>query len=348
MTPEPAAASSAALAVEKLTVRYGPLLANDGVDFAVHYGEVHAVLGENGAGKSTLMNVLAGLQQPDEGRLLRNGKPVRLKSPRKAARLGIGMIHQHEMLVDRLTVVENIVLGGQRGLRRLDLSEAADRLTQLGRQTGLAVEPWEYVEHLSPGARQRVEILKLLWRDARVLILDEPTSVLAPPEVEPFLDVIANLARAGRAVVLITHKLDEALRVADRITVMRGGRVVACRPGGASTMELARLMVDRPLATALPRGAQPPGMPVIEANGITVRDRRRRRLVLENIDLAVRAGEIVGIAGVDGNGQTELAEVIAGLRPFQAGSLRLIQFLRVSGVTPTAAHVSAELTCGRK
>lgn len=298
------------------------VVANAGIDLAIAPGEVLALLGENGAGKSTLMQVLAGLYRPDAGTILIDGAPADLRSPGDAIARGIGMVHQHFRLVESFTVTENVLLGW--GQPRFLLRPATDhaRVAQIAAAHGLAVEPRAAVRQLSVGERQRVEILKMLYRDARVLVLDEPTAVLTPQEVAPLFAAVRRIVADGRAVVFISHKLDEVLAIADRIVVLRAGRVAGeVRPGQTTARALARLMVghevDRP-----PRPAAAPGATVLELRGVDATGDHGRR-VLHAISLTVRAGEIVGVAGVAGNGQRELAEVVAGLRPPSAGEVRL-------------------------
>jgi len=315
------------LEAKDLTVKYGDFLANDRVNLALRAGEVHAVLGENGAGKSTLMNVLIGLQQPSGGHLERDGREVRFAGPQDATTARIGMVHQHSMLVEQLSVVDNVALGLERGLGRVPLKRLSAELSAIADQYGFEVDPWAEVSTLSPGERQRVEILKLLHRQAEVLILDEPTSVLAPQEVRPLLHALRRLADGGRSVVLITHKLAEVAEVADCITVLRAGRVVLQRPmQGADATELAHCMVGSE-AQAKPQteGSEirvPFGEPVIAYEGVKVAA-AAGRAPLEGVDLTVRAGEIVGVAGVDGNGQQALADCLAGLSSVTQGRLAL-------------------------
>lgn len=307
-----------------ITVRYGDFVANDGVDLRLLGGQIHAVLGENGAGKSTLMNVLCGLQLPAAGEILVRGREVRFSKPFDATASGVGMVHQHGMLVERMTVVENVVLGTGSGMAGVDLVAQADRLSAISKRVGLGVEPFAQVQDLSPGERQRVEILKLLHRDAHIIILDEPTSVLAPLEIQPFLKLLRTLAEEGRTVVLITHKLDEVVQVAEMITVLRGGRVVASQPlADASTHELAELMMGTASAPMAQRSAMPTTDVIgIELQGVSVKP-SHGSIGLHEASLAVHAGEIVGVAGVDGNGQHALAEAIAGLLPVQSGQLHI-------------------------
>lgn len=308
-----------------ITVRYGDFVANHDVRLSLRRGEIHAVLGENGAGKTTLMNVLAGLQKPSSGRLMRNGAELTLHSPADAIAAGIGMVHQHSMLVERMTVVENVVLGRHAGLQSLGLKEEAAQLTELSTRAGLGVEPLATVSTLSPGERQRVEILKLLRCNANIIILDEPTSVLAPLEIAPFLTLLRNLAASGRAIVLITHKLDEVVQVAHTITVLRAGKVVANRPlADADTRELAELMVGSAASYHVRRSPGHTGQATkaIDIQGLEVPD-NGGTTGIRKTSLHVCAGEILGIAGVDGNGQHALALTIAGLQQASAGTVQI-------------------------
>jgi general nucleoside transport system ATP-binding protein len=322
----------------------GTAPANDAVDLELRRGEVLALLGENGAGKSTLMGVLYGLHRPDSGEIRLRGRPVRLRSARDAIRRGLGMVHQHFMLVPTMTVAENLVLG-QRPPRPPLLEDGravAARIGELARRHGLAVDPEARVDRLSVGQQQRVEILKALYRGAEVLILDEPTAVLTPQEAGELLAILRALAAGeGRSVVFISHKLDEVLRVADRIAVMRDGRLVATLPAAsADAATLGRLMVGREVATvAKARSGRRGGEPGLTLEGVAAAD-DRGMTVLHGIDLRVHAGEIVGIAGVDGNGQRELEEVVAGLRPARAGRVLF------AGREVTAARPRARLAAG--
>lgn len=300
------------------------VLANDCVDLSVAAGEIHALLGENGAGKSTLMQILYGFYQRDSGDILLDGVPLEITSPRDAISRGIGMIHQEFMLVRPFTVVENVVLGlaEERGAQ-LDLEAASQRIRDLSRRHSLAVEPASRIEHLPIGVQQRVEILKLLYRQARLLILDEPTAVLTPQEKDGLFAVLRGLAAEGKSIVIVTHKLREVMEGSDRVTVMRGGRVVASLATEAtSENELARLMVGRDIASRTMKTAIEPGEIVLRIQDLHARDDAGHEKV-RGVSLDVRAGEIVGIAGVDGNGQSQLAEATMNLRRIDAGRVAL-------------------------
>jgi general nucleoside transport system ATP-binding protein len=307
-------------AVELLGVvkRFGPVTALDGVDLRVARGEVHAVVGENGAGKTTLMNVLAGVIAPDAGEIRIHGEPARIDSVEDAYARGIGMVHQHFRLFRELSVAENIVMGREPRRRGgYDHAAAEALVSELGRRHGLRIDPRAKVGELSVGDQQRVEILRALHRAADVLILDEPTAVLTPQETEGLFTVARELAAEGRTVLFISHKLREVLEVSDTVTVMRRGQVTGTRPAAdTDARELTRLMVGRAVHFDRVEPAQAPGAPALELRGLTGPG-------LHGIDLEVREGEIVGVAGVDGNGQTELAETLAGLRTAEAGTLRI-------------------------
>jgi simple sugar transport system ATP-binding protein len=292
----------------------------------VEPGEIHALLGENGAGKSTLMNVLYGLIQPDEGEILVDGAALRIKGPADAIAAGIGMVHQHFMLVPVFTVTENVMLGAEQvrgGIAGfLDRRRARREVAEVSARYNLRVDPDAVIEDLPVGVQQRVEIVKALTRDVDLLILDEPTAVLTPQETEELLAVMRALTESGKSIVFITHKLKEVKAIADRITVIRRGRTVGTASPQASEDELAAQMVGRTVNLLVDKGPAEPGEPVLEIDGLVVDDERAYRAV-DGVDLTVRAGEVLGIAGVQGNGQTELVEAIMGLRPVLAGTVSL-------------------------
>jgi ABC-type uncharacterized transport system ATPase subunit len=313
-----------ALELSGITKRFGPVVANDGIDFDLRPGEVHALLGENGAGKSTLMSILYGLYSPDEGEIRVNGEPAEVNSPSKAIDLGIGMVHQHFMLVPVMTVTENIVLGEEptRGAL-LDVREGSRRVKELSDRYGLAVDPDAVIERVSVGMQQRVEILKTLYRDARILILDEPTAVLTAQETKELFEVLRALKQDGVSIVFISHKLNEVLEIADRVTVLRRGKRVDTVPAdGATEQSLARLMVGRDVLLRVDKEQGKPGEPVLEVEDLHVRDERGLEAV-KGVNLTVRAGEVVALAGVDGNGQLELVEAIAGVRVPESGKVAI-------------------------
>ena len=301
-------------------------MANDHIDLTVEPGEVHALLGENGAGKSTLMNQLYGLLQPDEGEILVDGAARTFRSPRDAIAAGIGMVHQHFMLVPVFTVAENIALGAEetRGgpLGWLDRRRNRRDVLATSEKYGLPVDPDALVENLPVGAQQRVEIVKALTRDVDLLILDEPTAVLTPQETEELLGVMRGLARSGKSIVFITHKLKEVKAIADRITVIRRGRTVGTATPDTPEDELAALMVGRAVNLEVDKAPAEPGREVLKISGLVVEDDRGVRAV-DGVDLVVRAGEVLGVAGVQGNGQTELVEAVMGLRTPAAGTVML-------------------------
>ena len=314
-----------ALEMRGITKRYPGVVANDHIDLDVRPGEIHALLGENGAGKTTLMNILYGLARPDEGQILLDGKVVDLAGPSDAIDRGINMVHQHFMLVPVLTVAENIVLGDETLTARyfLDRSEAHRRIVELGRRFGFEVNPEAKVGSLSVGWQQRVEILKALYRNARILVLDEPTAVLTPQETDEIFHVLRRLAEDGHSIVFISHKLYEVLEIADRITVIRRGRVVGERvPSETNEEDLAELMVGREVSLVADRGESHPAGASLRVQGLTVNDDRGTEMV-HGVDFEIRSGEILGIAGVAGNGQDELVEAIVGLRKPAAGSVNL-------------------------
>jgi simple sugar transport system ATP-binding protein len=290
----------------------------------VEPGEIHALLGENGAGKSTLMNVLYGLLQPDEGQILVDGAPVQIKGPRDAIGAGIGMVHQHFMLVPVFTVAENVMLGTERTTTAgiLDRRRARRDVIAISQRYGLAVDPDARIEDLPVGVQQRVEIIKALVREVDLLILDEPTAVLTPQETEDLLDVMRSLRDSGKSIVFITHKLKEVKAIADRITVVRRGRTVGSTGPGASEDALAAMMVGRSVILTVDKPPMRPGPAVLEVTGLAVNDDRGHRAV-DGVELTVHAGEVLGVAGVQGNGQTELVETIMGLRHAIAGTVKL-------------------------
>jgi general nucleoside transport system ATP-binding protein len=312
------------LELRGITKRFGSLVANDGIDLSVAPGQVHALLGENGAGKTTLMNVLYGLMQPDEGEILLDGKAVRFHSPKDAIAAGIGMVHQHFMLVPVFTVAENVTLGIEETnrARLLDRRKTRRDVGALSQRYGLEIDPDALVEDLPVGIQQRVEIVKALVRDATVLILDEPTAVLTPAETEDLFRIIRELKDGGTSIVFISHKLKEVQAIADTITVLRRGKVVGQRPPGTSEDELALLMVGRGVQLRVSKEAAKPGEVVLDVAELTVGDQAGRVLV-DDMSFQVRAGEILGVAGVQGNGQTELCEALMGLRPTMAGQVML-------------------------
>jgi general nucleoside transport system ATP-binding protein len=322
------------LEVRDITKRFPGVLANDRVSFTLEPGEIHAFLGENGAGKSTLMNILYGLYAPDEGQIFVNGRQVAINGPNDAIRLGLGMVHQHFMLVPTLTVAENVMLGTEitSGLL-LDERKANARVRELSEQYGLEVTPEALVHDLPVGVQQRAEIIKALYRGADILILDEPTAVLTPQEADDLFDVMRTLKQQGKSIIFISHKLREVLAIADRITVLRRGRVVgSADPKTATEESLASMMVGRDVVLTVPKGEAHPGAAVLDIQNLTVLDDRKLTAV-NGLSLNVRAGEVLGIAGVQGNGQTELVEAITGLRPVEGGHVRLLG-QEVTGATP--------------
>lgn len=320
--------------MREITKIFGEFVANDKINLELRKGEIHALLGENGAGKSTLMNMLAGLLEPTSGEIVVNGKSEKLDSPSKAASLGIGMVHQHFMLVEAFTFAENIILGSEltnKGV--LDLKKANADILELSERYGLAVDPTAKVEDISVGAQQRVEILKTLYRGADILIFDEPTAVLTPAEILELMDIMKTLVKEGKSIILITHKLDEIRAVADRVTVIRRGKSIqTVSIEGATNKDLAEMMVGRSVSFVTEKEEAQPKEVVLQISDLVVNENRGVPAVKE-LSLDVRAGEIVGIAGIDGNGQSELIQAITGLRKVKSGSIK-IKGQEVVGLSP--------------
>jgi general nucleoside transport system ATP-binding protein len=321
-----------ALEARNITKRFPGVLANDGVNFQLEKGEIHALLGENGAGKTTLMNILYGLYKADEGEILVDGQPIAMNDPKDAIKHGIGMVHQHFMLVPVMTVAENVMLGDEVStprsawmgpLSHLNLQTVQEKVRELSARYGLVVDPTAYVQNLPVGVQQRVEIIKVLYRDARILILDEPTAVLTPQEAQDMFKIMRSLVDQGVSIIFITHKLKEVLAIADRITVMRSGRVVgSTSPEKTSESQLAAMMVGREVLLEVKKGKAHPAGPVLKVEDLSVCDDRRTETV-RAVSFEVHAGEVLGIAGVQGNGQTELVEAITGLRKAESGHVHI-------------------------
>ncbi|HEX6654699.1 MAG TPA: ABC transporter ATP-binding protein [Candidatus Limnocylindria bacterium] len=324
-TPAPGGTRPPVLEMRGITKRYPGVLANDGIDLQIREGEIHALLGENGAGKSTLMNILYGLAVPDAGEILIDGRPVDISSPHDAIQRGISMVHQHFMLVPVLSVADNILLGEEpmAGPIFVDRGASHRRIRELGDRFGWQIDPDKPVGSLSVGWQQRVEILKALYRNARLLVLDEPTAVLTPQETKEIFAVLRKLRAEGYAIIFISHKLYEVLEVADQITVIRRGKVVGSRlPDQTNEEDLAELMVGREVELTVDRGKSHPAEPMLSVSNLTIRDDRGNEVV-HDVSFEVRAGEIFGIAGVAGNGQDELVEAITGLRRASGGKVSL-------------------------
>jgi general nucleoside transport system ATP-binding protein len=323
-----------ALQAVGITKRFPGVLANDHVNFTLQKGEIHALLGENGAGKSTLMNILYGLYQPDEGEISINGRPTKITSPHDAISQGIGMVHQHFMLVPPLTVTENIMLGQETRIAStkilgpiamLDRRKVSADIKALSRQYGLMVDPDAVVQDLPVGAQQRVEIIKALYRNADILILDEPTAVLTPQEADELFVIMCSLIKQGKSIVFITHKLREVLAVADTISVMRAGQMMGTvKPADATQEILAEMMVGRKVILSIDKEDARPGQLVLRVEDLRVED-DRKHMAVDGVSLDVRAGEILGVAGVQGNGQTELTEALTGLRHSRDGHVYILE-----------------------
>jgi len=303
------------LELKNITKTFGSVVANNDVSIKIEKGTIHAIVGENGAGKSTIMRIAYGFYTADDGEILVNGNHVNIKSPEDAINLGIGMVHQHFMLVDTMTVAENIVLGAETGgAFSLDLDKANTDISALSEELRLGVNPKAYIEDLSVGAQQRVELLKALYRNAQLLILDEPTAVLTPQEVEEFFNILRRMREQGKTVVIITHKLEEVLAISDFVTVMRDGKVVGeVKTSETSAKDLARMIVGRDVLLRVEKTDASPKENVLNVQNLIVKNAHGE--ALKSVSFAVKAGEIVGIAGIEGNGQTELIEAIAGLTP---------------------------------
>ncbi|MFQ5557609.1 MAG: ABC transporter ATP-binding protein, partial [Acidimicrobiales bacterium] len=317
---------AAAIELIGITKRFPGVIANDNVDLTVEEGEIHAVCGENGAGKSTLMKILYGMQPADEGSMRVFGEEVELGSPSEAIDLGIGMVHQHFMLADQLTVLENVILGAEPVTRggRIDFGEAREHLEEVGAAYGLTIDPDDLVENLEVGERQRVEIIKVLYRGAKILILDEPTAVLVPQEVDELFRNLRELKADGATILFIDHKLDEVLAIADTITVLRQGHTVATvDPADVSAADLAELMIGSELPTPETSDSTLTDEIALELTGVTVLDEDERPVV-NDVSMKVRRGEVLGIAGVEGNGQGELVDAIMGTRPVHSGTIRML------------------------
>ena len=307
------------LELKNITKTFGSVVANNDVSITIHRGTIHAIVGENGAGKSTIMRIAYGFYNADSGEIALDGKTATIKSPHDAIALGIGMVHQHFMLVDTMTVAENIILGAETGsAANLDLDEAERRITELSNELKLGVKPGRYIEDMSVGSQQRVELLKALYRNAEILILDEPTAVLTPQEVEDFFAILRLMKEQGKTVIIITHKLEEVLAISDEVTVMRDGKNVGqVKTSETSAKELARLIVGRDVLLRVEKSPAEPKTPVLEVANISITNKHDK--VVDNVTFSVRSGEIVGIAGIEGNGQTELIEALAGLCKISSG-----------------------------
>ena len=319
--------------IEMIGIRkeFPGIVANDDITLQVREGEIHAILGENGAGKSTLMSILFGLYHADRGTIRIRGREVSIKNPNDAFTLGIGMVHQHFQLVHNFTVAENIILGKEGGFV-YDIRKASERIKEISERYGLSIEPDMVIEDITVGMQQRVEILKMLYRDADILIFDEPTAVLTPQEIDELMQIMRNLAAEGKSIILITHKLEEIKAVADRCTIIRRGKLIGVVDvKEASPAEMAAMMVGRPVSFTVEKAPASIGEPILEIRNLSVMS-ARHVLGVKDFSLSVHRGEIVGIAGVDGNGQSELVEAITGLRRIESGSI-LFKGQDISGIS---------------
>ena len=327
------------LELRNITKTFGDVVANDDVSIKIEKGTIHAIVGENGAGKSTIMRVAYGFYTADSGGILVDGKPVNIKSPEDAIKLGIGMVHQHFMLVDTMTVAENIILGAETGgAFDLDLDKANADIAALSNELRLNVNPKAYIEDISVGAQQRVELLKALYRNAQLLILDEPTAVLTPQETEDFFNILRRMREQGKTIVIITHKLEEVLAISDFVTVMRDGKVVGnVKTSETNAKDLARMIVGRDVLLRVEKTDANPKDAILNVRNLSVSSKHGESL--NDVSFNVRAGEIVGIAGIEGNGQTELIEAIAGLTPINNGTIELFG----TNITTATARKRKEL-----
>lgn len=318
-------AATPVVELKQITKVFPGIIANDSISFKLHKGEIHALLGENGAGKSTLMNIVFGLYQPEEGSIEVNGEPVIIDSPNRAIELGIGMVHQHFKLVQPFTVTENIILGSEpKKGTRINYKKATEEIRQLSEQYGLQVNPNAKIHDISVGMQQRVEILKTLYRGAEILIFDEPTAVLTPQEISELMEIMKRLVAEGKSIILITHKLKEIMQIADNVTIIRRGKVVdTVKKSETTPQELAEKMVGRNVTFKVDKKPAEPGDVVLQMENI-ISNNKEGAAILQGLNLQVRAGEILGIAGVDGNGQSELIEALTGLRHVDGGSVKLL------------------------
>lgn len=318
-------AATPVVELKQITKVFPGIIANDSISFKLHKGEIHALLGENGAGKSTLMNIVFGLYQPEEGSIEVNGEPVIIDSPNRAIELGIGMVHQHFKLVQPFTVTENIILGSEpKKGTRINYKKATEEIRQLSEQYGLQVNPNAKIHDISVGMQQRVEILKTLYRGAEILIFDEPTAVLTPQEISELMEIMKRLVAEGKSIILITHKLKEIMQIADNVTIIRRGKVVdTVKKSETTPQELAEKMVGRNVTFKVDKKPAEPGDVVLQMENI-ISNNKEGAAILQGLNLQVRAGEILGIAGVDGNGQSELIEALTGLRHVDGGTVKLL------------------------